>query len=191
MGLSAVLEDMREDETSVVLDLGPAWGSNVEFWSRYPCKLHVGSFYFSWVADVSYREPETAWDEALLERLLPFPPGTVFDFIFCWDLFNYLDSEQLPVFVSYLTRFCKPGSRLLAILWLTAEVPAEPVAFKIVDAEHLEYARRSQGTRKSLGHQPRDIAKLMQQFQISGSFLLRHGVQEYVFSYSGDNFQAS
>lgn len=186
MGLDALVQELAEERSYAILDLGPALGANVDFWSGFACRIHFADLYGS-LAEVGFEAGDEApvWDAALLQRLLPFEPETRFDIILCWDILNYLTQEQVTSLVAYLAGFCKQGTYLFAQFWLSPRIPARPITFKIVDREHLRYANRDLETRSWAFFQPRDINKIMDNFRVAGSFLLRHGIQEYLFLYRG------
>jgi len=185
MGLNALLQELREDSTYLILDLGKAMAANVEFWSRFSCRLYVEGFSSTLRAQSTDPAGSEAWAPAFLEDQLPFPIETRFDVVLCWDILSYLSYEQASALLAYIARFCKPGTLLFALFWVAARIPENPVTFKIVDHEHLEYADMSPATRPGPAFQARDIGKLMEDFRTSNSFLLRHGVQEYLLTYCG------
>jgi hypothetical protein len=187
MGLHALLQELRDNQIHTILDLGPALGVNVDFWSRFSCRLHFQDFYDSLASEPAGESNELGWDASFLARALPFTPGTQFDVILCWDLLNYLSHEQVAALLAYLARYCKPGSILFALFWLAPRIPARPITFKIVDREHMEYIHKSPETRANAGYQPRDVARLSEDLQVSNSFLLRNGIQEYLLVYRGAN----
>ena len=182
LGLNALLASLASDRKYFILDLGPALGVNVDFWSRLNCRLHIEDFYHSYVDKKASGTEEST--EAILAELLPFSEDTRFDIILAWDLFNYLDLEELEALVQRLARWCHPGTLLFALLSSQPTIPAEPTLFKIVDSERMMYQTATSEMRPCPRHQPRDIAKLMARFNVSSSFLMRHGIQEYMFSYS-------
>ena len=61
------------------------------------------------------------------------------------------------------------------------EMPATPTKFKLVDAETLTYTPGSAELRPSPRYAPRDLTLLMSGFRIKCSYILRNGMQEYVF----------
>jgi hypothetical protein len=185
MGLHALVEELREDSTYFILDLGRAVAANIEFWSRFGCKLYVEDFYDSLPAPSEDPAEVEPWPSAFLESLLPFPVQTRFDVVLCWDILSYLSYEQASSLLAYLARFSKPGTLLLALFWVGSQIPRHPVTFKIVDPEHLEYFHLGPATRPAPAFQARDISRLKEQLRTSNSFLLRHGVQEYLFTYAG------
>jgi hypothetical protein len=183
LGLSVLLSPVRGDRTYSILDLGPALDGNVRFWSQFSCRLHIHDFYRC------YRERKTAVvpgeesEEAAFAALLPFGDETVFDLILAWDLFNYFDLRELEALVRRLGRWCRPGTRLFAFISSLPNIPAAPTIFRILNREQIIGEIPTQDMRPCPRHQPRDIARLMARFTVAGSFLLHHGIREYVFEF--------
>jgi hypothetical protein len=183
LGLNALLDTMREDRIYSILDLGPASKDNLRFWSQFSCRLHIEDFFSSyreWRATVS---PEEESEDEAFSALLAFSDETVFDIILAWDLFNYFDLRELEVLVQRLSRWCRPGTRLFALISDLPEISVSPTVFKIINRKEMIHEISSQKSRPCPRHQPRDIARLMARFDISCSFLLRHGIQEYLFEF--------
>ncbi len=183
LGLNALLDTMQDDRTYSILDLGPALEDNVRFWSQFSCRLHIQDFYRSYQEWKAATEQEEECEEAAFSTLLPFSDKMVFDIILVWDLFNYFDLRELAVLVQRLSRWCRPGTRLFAMISILPNISASPTMFRIVNREQMIHEITTQETRPSPRHQPRDILKLMERFTVSCSFLLRHGIQEYVFEF--------
>lgn len=181
LGLNALLGLLRADRKYSILDLGQALGGNIDFWSQFRCRLQIEDFY-RYYLPLKASAPEDS-DKPLLEGLLVFAPETSFDVILAWDLFDYLNLEELETLIRRLGTLCRRGTLLFALVSSLPRIPAEPIVFRILDGERMIYDVRTQETRPCPRHQPRDIAKLMARFNVSHSFLLRHGVQEYVFVY--------
>lgn len=186
LGLSALLDTMRDDRTYSILDLGPAIEGNVRFWSQYSCRLHIQDFYHSYQQWKSAAKPEEECQKEAFSELLPFSDETVFDIILVWDLFNYFELQELGSFVQRLSRWCRPGTLLFAMISIMPNIPVSPTMFKILNREQVIHEIPTQDTRPSLRHQPRDIVRLMERFTLSYSFLLRHGIQEYIFTFKAD-----
>jgi len=183
LGLNALLKPVRNDRSYSILDLGRPLQDNVRFWSKFSCWLHIPGFCSS------YRE----WKEAVGEGketkepaysgLLPFSDETVFDIILAWDLFNYFDLKELKVLIQRLSHWCRPGTRLFALISILPNISVSPMVFRILSREQMLLEVPSQEKRPCPRHQPRDIARLMARFTISCSYLSRHGIQEYVFKF--------
>lgn len=183
LGLNALLDTVRDDRSYSILDLGPALEENVRFWSQFYCKLHIQDFYRSYLERKIPAVPEEESKEEAFSELLRFSDETVFDIILVWDLFNYFDLRELKVFVKRLSYWCRRGTRIFALISSLPNISESPTKFRILNREQMIHEIPTQETRPCPRHQPRDIAKLMARFTISCSFLLRHGIQEYVFAY--------
>jgi hypothetical protein len=168
-----------------VLDLGSAVGSNIEFFSPYGCKLYIEDLYTELVTSLGSGDDERI-GPAFFESFLNFPEGTRFSAVLAWDLFNYLERRELAALSSYLARYCQPGAQLLALVSIAKQIPQQPYRFKIVDAEHLSYERQSAAERPCPRYAPAELAELMHGFRLDRSFLMRHGIQEYLFARTAD-----
>jgi Methyltransferase domain len=144
----------------------------------------------------SVREARETWEarqerDATLEEgasiadriggLLGFPDDTRFDAVLAWDLLNYLDRREMAALDEQLVRFCRPGAVLFALISILKQIPAEPMRFRILDQERLAYETRTTGTRPCPRYAPAELTELLRGFRLDRSFLLRHGVQEYLF----------
>ena len=179
LGWNALLRNLDLGRTYAVLDLGPALSANVEFWSGIPCRLHIEDLYRSYLGrSGNSSDIET---ESVFRDILSFDDGILFDVILAWDLFNYWDLKEIDSLVQAMARWCKPATLLFALVSSQATIPAEPQRFRILDAERLVVEICTGETRQNPRHQPRDLAKVLSGFRVSSSFLLRNGVQEYVF----------
>ncbi|MGB7294461.1 MAG: class I SAM-dependent methyltransferase [Candidatus Aminicenantales bacterium] len=183
LGLNVLLDQVRGDRNYSILDLGPALDANVRFWSQFSCWLHIHDFYRSYREWKAAVVPEEESAEAAFSALLSFSDETVFDVILTWDIFNYFDLRELEALVQRLSRWCRPGTRLFALISSLPKISMSPTMFRILNREQMIYEISTQDTRPCPRHQPRDIAKLMARFTVSSSFVLRHGIQEYVFAF--------
>lgn len=178
-GLKALLDSLNVDSSYQILDLGPALGPNVEFFSRFSCRLEIADFFGSLVSDTSLRERIQEFPEAVVGELLP-QDADRFDVVLVWDLFNYLERDILRFLVTHLARICRPGAQMLAFISTSSEIPDQPYAFKIVDREHLSYEVRSDKTRPGPKVSPAEAERLFQGFKIDRAVLLRNKVREYL-----------
>jgi hypothetical protein len=183
LGLNALLDTVQEDRTYSILDLGPALKDNVQFWSQFSCRLQIQDFYRSYREWNAAAKPEEEFNEAAVSVMLPFSDDTVFDIILVWDLFNYFDLRELAVLVQRLSRWCRQGTRLFAMISIMPNISVSPWMFRILNREQMILEIATPETRPNPRHQPRDILRLMARFDVSCSFLLRQGIQEYVFEF--------
>jgi len=180
--LDILLRHLQTQRKHHVLDLGPACGSNLEFFARFRCKLYVAD-----LLDAAFRgtavgsEPPRAG--SLEYDRLPAGRGDAkFDVILAWDLFNYLRSDALQALCGRLHQFRRQGGVLFALVSTRTRIPAEPMRFRIVDDRHLSYEVSSPATRPSPRYVPSEMERLLPGFRVTRSFLLRNGMQEYVFT---------
>jgi hypothetical protein len=175
LALPSLLERLSRGPKANVLDLGAAVGSNVEFLSQYGCKLSIEDLFQS----KTTAEGEVGAE--LFEQLLPLPEGPQYDVVLAWDLFNYFTRKELSHLTARLRQACNPGAHVLVLLWIHKTIPAQPIRFRFHGKDQLAYERRSTQERPGSRFQPADINGLMSGFRVDRSFLLRHGIQEYLF----------
>ena len=180
LAFAALLEEIRKRPKLQVLDLGSAVGSNVEFLSQFGCKLYIEDLYAALSSRPTVGEGEIAGPE-FFESFLAVPDDVRFDVVFAWDVFNYLQRRELAYLGEHLRRLCRPGARLLALMSSLKQIPAQPIRFRIVDEENLAYERRTQLERPGPRYVPAELNDRLRGFHVDRSFLLRHGIQEYLF----------
>jgi hypothetical protein len=208
LGLSALLASFSGTARPQVLDLGPAVGGNVEFLSRFACKVYIEDLYPAFAsAGGRAAEPANAvppWDRAVVREaretwearqqrddeghpdrfanLLEFADDVRFDAVFAWDLLNYLDRQETAALARRLAHCCRPGAVVFALISILKQIPAQPMRFRILDGEHLAYEPRTAGLRPCPRYAPAELNELLRGFTLDRSFLMRHGVQEYLFA---------
>jgi len=180
--LEALVARLERSAPPSVLDLGSAVGANVEFFSRFAGRLSIADFHGSLTADetlaVRFHERPTA----VLPELLPPPEDKRerHDVVLVWDLFNYLTRQQMQAVGDHLGRLTRPGAHLLALVATVAEIPAEPRIYRIEEARTLRYTTAGSRPRKSPRWAPAELGRSLPHFTVDRSYLLRHGVQEYL-----------
>jgi hypothetical protein len=177
LALPSVLGTMARGPKSHVLDLGPAIGSNVEYLSEFGCRLSIQDLYLTKTTSADGEELGTEF----FEQLVPLPDGPQYNVVFAWDLFNYLTRKELGRLTARLRQACQPGAQVLALIWIHKTIPAQPIRFRFRGNDQLAYDRRTALERPGPRFQPAEINQLMSGFQVDRSFLLRHGIQEYLF----------
>jgi hypothetical protein len=213
LGLASLIADFGGRPRLQVLDLGPAVGGNVEFLSRFGCKLYIQDLYpalaplqaaapdrstpgaatVATIDRAAVREARETWEAqepsqeepglaGRFDELLRFPDDTRFDAVLIWDLVNYLERREVAALARRLARFCRPGALLFALISILKQIPADPVRFRILDQEHLAYECRTAAVRPCPRYSPAELNELLRGFRLDRSFLMRHGVQEYLFA---------
>jgi hypothetical protein len=177
-GLDEAVRGVPADGSCKVLDLGSSVAANLEF---------VGSFAsYVQIMDVIDRG-SAATDlggggsvrlsslNALLDR-----HRRSFNLVLAWDVFNYLSSEQAERLNQSVAELCLPSARLHAIVFASDTMPAVPNRFRIVDRARLAYEPATTELRGAPELPAAAVGKLLKGFRIEHSFVLQHGVHEYV-----------
>ena len=179
LAFAALCEEMRRRKLQV-LDLGSAVGSNVEFLSQFGCKLFIEDLYTA----LSTRTPGDGEGDlagpGVFAEFLSIPPETRFDVILAWDLFDYLQRKELATFSEQLRSFTSRGALIFSLISYNKTIPAQPYRFRIHDDQHLIYDRRTNAERPSPRLAPAEVTNLLKGFRVDRSFLLKHGISEYL-----------
>ncbi len=175
LALAALCEEIRRRKLTV-LDLGSAVGTNVEFLSQFGCKLFIEDLY----AALSTRMDGDLASPGFFADFLSVPEDTRFDVVLAWDLFDYLQRKELATFAERLRHYTNPGALIFALISYHKTIPAQPYRFRIKDDQHLIYERRTGAERPSPRLAPAEVTNLLKEFRVDRSFLLKHGIQEYL-----------
>lgn len=166
---------------SRVLDLGPSVSANVKFLVALSCRLRIADLVRALAAEpIEGRRPEAM--DALLERLLPIAPDERFDAVLAWDVFDYLRPDQVSSVVARLTPACPPETLALVLASTQRTIPATPLRHRILDREHLAADGPRERTRASPRYGQAELQRLMPGFAVRRAFLLRSGMQEFLFA---------
>jgi hypothetical protein len=179
LALAELLAELRPEQRLSVLDLGPAVGSNLEFLSeRYRCRLRIADLWSS--ADRGRRIADPDVDPAALMRDLVPADGEPLDLILGWDLVNYLTKPQIRALAECLAPACRLGARWFVMALAGQRIPREPLTYELREGGDLVYRDGGEPTRPGPRYRPAEIDELTPGFRVDRSYLLRHGVQEYL-----------
>ena len=182
LGLGPVLHELQRRRRPRVLDLGPALGASVEFLAGYSVQLFIADLYRSVRSSTGRLPPEAARLQRLLKEQLPVPDEGPFDLVLAWDLLNYFDADQLEALGQHLGVLCRPGGQLFALVATRGPISDQPMNFEIVAPDLLRYVATAPTERTSPGYRETALERLLDAFAVQTSFLLRNGMQEYIFT---------
>ena len=187
LALKAMVGGLKAGKRLSILDLGPASGATIEFFSNYTSRIRVEDLAQALEQSGRFR-PESLRNEPIPEfnKLFSFASDACFDVILCWDLLNFLSAVELAQFATYISRFSTPDTVLYAHFFSTKATPLKPGRYRIEAVDKISFAFGSELTRSGSGFSQSQIKKLMPQFQIKASFLQRQGIREEVYSCIGD-----
>ncbi|MDH3255663.1 MAG: hypothetical protein OEM62_11770 [Acidobacteriota bacterium] len=180
LALPALYRGLRTG-TQKILDLGPAIGPNVAFFGRLPCSLFIADLHeslFPGTSDGAVRRNDSF--EELLGLELPDDGG--FDLVLAWDLLNYLDQDEISALSRRLADVCSGGAVLFAMITTRRVMPNKPTVFRILAPDRLSYRLESGVKRAAPMYKEPDLGRIMPDFGVESTFLLRNGMQEYLFS---------
>jgi SAM-dependent methyltransferase len=185
LAFKVLLENLAGRSRARILDLGPAVGQNVSFFSSYTCRLHICDLYssiqeFKATRAVDLEASDLDGLEEYIEGQLPKSENDPFDLILTWDIFNYMRREELAILGSQLARRCKPEGHIYALVSTKNRIPNLPTTFEIQSSEILRYSPTTRAERPCPQYKQPDLARALPDLDVETSFLLRHGVQEYV-----------
>jgi hypothetical protein len=185
LGLQTLCNTIRETGSCDILELGPIRGANIMFWSQFSPSIFVADLR----SELPLPDPNPEEEEMVepdWERILNLPDRRSYNVILAWDLFNYMELQAVSSLVRYLSRYCRPGALLLALIFDQKEMPENIAVYRTVDESHLAYEHTGTGTRTCPRHQPRSLSIAMSNFRAFESFRLRNGVVEYLYAYEGE-----
>lgn len=166
-------------EHLTIIDVGPAIGSNIEFFSeRAACKIYVEDLY------AELERHARAGTRADLARTLPAriaQPDASVDAVLCWDIFDFLEKPTAQAFARELVRVMRPGSALFGLFANAAGEQTHYTKFVISDGSHFRHQTRPATPVPRQVLQNRDIIRLFDGLLVSDSYLLLTHTREVVF----------
>lgn len=188
LALPAIMERFAGRRDCRVLDLGPSFGANVEFFSRCASRIVIEDLYRTLAA---LGGPHSGPDRSccpLYEALLPYrephrPPESAepFDLILLWNLLDYLEREDIRRLSDHLAALSRRGTLLYALVSTRQRIPETPDDYKIADDNSLTALPTATAQRDGPRHSQVRLLELMRKLRVQRSFLLRDGMQEYLF----------
>ena len=175
---------LAQKASPVLLDFGPAIGSNIEFYGeRLQCKLFIEDVF----ADIDRHVRGTGADDlaASFETRFRHPDGSV-DGILCWDLFDFLDKDAGHALARQIMRLLKPGGAVVGFFGAAAVDRAAFTKYEIIDDTTLRhrYHPGVGGRKRSL--QNRDAIRMFDGLIVADSFLLKSNTREMLLRKKAD-----
>jgi len=189
--LARFLAGLNTCQQSVLLDLGPAVGSNVTFFcEELGCKILVDDL----LGDVDRHISHAKVNElpAFFDKRFPQQSETV-DGVLCWDIFDYLERAAAERLARQLTRVLRPGGVLLAFFSTTDPRSTTRPAYTrhvVIDRTRLQYQLYTAACAKQRPLLNRDIQRLFEPLRVSESFLLKAHLREVLFCKATDTATA-
>ena len=176
LALRDLFSRLKTDSEINVLDVGVAWNSNIQFFSKFRSRLFIENLYL-FLQKARRKDPKTT----IVDQLQSYPEGTQFDVLLFWDIFDYLKQEDINDLVAHVSQYCKKGSLLFFVTSTMDNIPAEPALFKIIDEDHLHFETTTRETKKGKNYRQAGISKLLPKFRLIRAFRMSTGMEENLF----------
>ena len=178
-GLEFVLGEASNREPCRVLDLGPSVSDNLAVMAAFASRVQIIDASGAWLLDgaTALTEPDGRVDD--LRALCPEFAAS-FNLILTWDVFSYLAPGRAEALMEVIARLSRADALLHAIVHCADTMPAVPARYRIVDGKYLAYEPITPEVRGTPDLPPAEVEKLLTGFRVEHSFVLRHGVREYV-----------
>lgn len=195
--LEGLVGHLRRLSHPRLLDLGYTCGSNIDYFIRLGCKVHVDDYTATLLSRPRPVRSAGGGREGRARRAgaghpkgrMATPPSpaippvehdtAAFEAVLCWDLFDYLSGEEAGKVAAEIRRVTAPGGFVLALFGPAPDAGARPPRrFRIRAAGRVE-SEDLDGPRLLPHHFPnRDILRLFPDFEIAQTVLLKNGIRE-------------
>lgn len=166
-------------ERLTIIDVGPAVGSNIEFFAeRAACKIFVEDLYAE--LERHAREGTRAELATMLPAKIKQPDASV-DAVLCWDIFDFLEKPAAQAFARELVRVLRPGGALFGFFANAAGEQTHYTKFVISDGSHFRHRTTPATPVPRQVLQNRDIIRMFDGLLVSDSYLLLTHTREIVF----------
>jgi len=176
--LAEIFATLDPEQPVRVLDLGPALQTNLNFYAAIANGVRIVPLLRrDGLAGLQELDPEAF--TARLDRLLPVEEEA-FGLVLMWDLLNYLVGEQPSLLARHLTAVAESGARIHAMTITTPTMPSEPSRYELLQAGRLTYRPTTNRHTNAPDPPPAQVERWLRPFRIERSFLLRHGIREFI-----------
>lgn len=170
-----------------VLDLGPASGATIGFFSRFRCRLVIQDALEDLLGlQGAMREPDEAGEVPDIAACLDMVAGQEFDVVLCWDLLNFLHPDTLTIFSRYLATHMRAGGIVHAFINPYTEGEFAPGRYRIESAASVRRSEPGQTAPECFRYTQPRLRQAMPRFRVRRSLLLRSGMQEYLLERQPD-----
>ena len=174
-----LFERLRLDDRLVVLDMGQATPSTVQFFNQFKCRL---SFVDLYSADFVVNPKEEASHEELVAQFqvaINLPIGSRIDICLFWDFFTYLDGPALKAFIEALDPYVDSATRAHSLGILNARNGLPYCQYGIHGVDSLRQTAQVGSQLPIYPHSQRDLNNLLDYFEVDKSRLMPDGRVEY------------
>jgi len=176
--LAEIISAIDPEHPIRVLDLGSALQTNLEYYATIGTGVRIVPLLRNNGLE-GLRSLEAEAFSAMLDRLLP-PNDIGFGLILMWDLLDYLVDDQPALLSRHLATVSEPGAKIHVMVITTETMPAEPSRYELLGAGRLAYRPTTPRRTTAPDIPPAKVERWIKPFRVERSFLLRHGVREFI-----------
>ncbi len=173
-GVAVMLDELAENGSHAVLDLGPAAPSNLRVYSRFASRIRFADL-TGQAASSRGRGPADQFAQAL-----PPQPDQPYDLVFAWDVLDRLLPEYHAPLVARLVEVTAPGARLHVVVSAGEKSTTRPLRLMLLDTEHMRYEHTGPARPALPRLLPAQVAQVLKPFRVIRGFTLKGDLREYV-----------
>ena len=187
-----------------ILDLGPAAGGTVSFFSQFRCRLtcwYVSAQLHDSGVSIPESVPESIQESSnvdsidadagdsgssdsdqmdRLTALFTIPLKEPLDLLLSWELFNYIDLGSLKQLVPILADMVKVGGVIHGISAAGVRGAMFPPAYSVLSATSFLRMQERDAHRSPGELYQHQLQRIFKPFRLNRTILLRNGLHEYV-----------
>jgi hypothetical protein len=178
-----LIEQLDARGRSVILDLGAASTPMLSLLGRSRCLVEIADLGCDDAIDRLNAEVQPDARITLAESLLPrHKAGADVDFVFCWDLLNYLKPESITALMRAIIARARPGTRAHALIAYSDKTMANRPG-RFVPTADLKLANHATSAPETTAprYSPEFLRRIMRGMEIEHARLLANGMQEFLF----------
>lgn len=134
--LTAIYNEVKTSDRNHVLDLGPMSQGCFELFSDLSCRIKVEDIASYIAVQIGERNGRQKID--FNSYMQPYQEDEKFDVILAWDLFNYLELEQIQQLFEKLKPHCKQNTLIYMLRYVRKYIPNVPRFFEVKDQYTIE-----------------------------------------------------
>ncbi len=176
--LAEIIAGIDRERPVKVLDLGSALQTNLDYYATIGAGVRIVPLLRN-DGPEGLSSLDTDDFSALLDRLLP-PDHAGFGLILMWDLLDYLVDDQPTILARHLATVSERGARIHVMVVTAETMPARPSRYELLGAGRLAYRPTTLQRMSPPDLPPAKVERWIKPFRVERSFLLRHGVREFI-----------
>ncbi len=176
-GLKQIIGLLDSMETSPrVLDLGHRINDNVDTFKRNYGSVFVENLVTS-MGGLGQQAIGVSERVNLAPHTIDYDKNRPFDVILVWDIFNYMQPNQVEHLTDQLRHYCKKGTKLFVLSYTNNTMPESPRRFTVGDDFCLSYNDTPDNRKAIPCTTTLDLLKRMNGFKIEKTYLMQEGMQ--------------